>query len=189
MRPTKQRAVDRNGSILELWLGDITRFGPDVQAIADAANSSLLGGGGVDGAIHHAAGPRLLQESRALGGCPTGDARITGAGRLPQRHVIHCVGPIYSHHQPEESARLLQSAYRAGLALATERRLTSLAFPSISTGIYGYPLDEAAPLVVDVLLAHLHSGHPPRQVMLVLYDERTLAAYDAALRRLAPADG
>src|SRR5437763_7408224 len=112
--------------------GDITEQA--VDAIVNAANTTLLGGGGVDGAIHRAAGPALLDECRTLGGCPTGDARISGSGRLPQRHVIHCVGPIYSHHRAAECARLLQSTYRAALELAAGRELASLAFPSVSTG-------------------------------------------------------
>src|SRR5439155_4989147 len=165
MQPVRHHAIERAGGALELWHGDITRLGADIEAIANAANSGLLGGGGVDGAIHRAAGPSLLEECRRLGGCPTGDSHITAAGRLPQRYVIHCVGPIYDRRGAGESARLLQSTYRAALRLATERGVASLAFPSISTGVYGYPLEEAAPLALQILLEHLEAGQAPRRLL------------------------
>jgi O-acetyl-ADP-ribose deacetylase (regulator of RNase III) len=184
MKPVQRDRVDVAGGSLELWQGDITQFGPEIEAIANAANSSLLGGGGVDGAIHRAAGPALLAECRALGGCPTGEARITGAGRLPQRHVIHCVGPVYSQRNPAESARLLASTYRAALRLARDHGLNSLAFPAISTGVYGYPLDEAARVALSTLAEHLATGRPPRRLLLVLYDDAALRAHQEALTQL-----
>src|SRR5262245_16251202 len=139
---------------IEIVEGDITRL--DVDAIVNAAKESLLGGGGVDGAIHDAAGPDLLAECRTLGGCPTGDARITKGYRLKAHHVIHAVGPVY-HGRPRD-AELLASAYRSSLRLAVQHSIKTIAFPSISTGIFGYPLDEAAPIalrtVKDYLLEH-----------------------------------
>src|SRR5262245_38597996 len=133
-----------NQSTIELVQGNIVD--QDVDAIVNAANSSLLGGGGVDGAIHRAAGPQLLAECRALGGCPTGEARITKGYRLAARHVIHTVGPVY--HGRARDAELLASAYRSSLALAVQHGVATIAFPSISTGLYGYPLGEAAPIAL-----------------------------------------
>ncbi len=130
--------VTINTSILELVVGDITK--QETEAIVNAANSSLLGGGGVDGAIHRAGGPKILEECRKLGGCPTGEARITTGGNLKARYVIHTVGPVY-HDGKRSEAELLSNAYRNSLALASQHKLRSVAFPSISTGAYGYPMD------------------------------------------------
>src|SRR6059036_4040029 len=143
-------------SRIRVMQGDITRL--PVDAIVNAANESLLGGGGVDGAIHRAAGPELLAECRTLGGCATGDAKITGAGRLPARHVIHAVGPVYRdgrHGEPD----LLASAYRCSLEVAIAHGLTSVAFPSISTGAYRFPIAEAAAIALGTV-AHVVGDRP-----------------------------
>ncbi|MFM8330562.1 MAG: O-acetyl-ADP-ribose deacetylase [Candidatus Methylumidiphilus sp.] len=151
---------------IEIIEGDITRL--PVDAIVNAANTALLGGGGVDGAIHRAAGPGLLAECRALNGCPTGGAKITGGHRLPTRHVIHTVGPIWRGGGSGEAA-LLASCYRRCMALARQHRLTTLAFPAISCGVYGYPLRPAADIAVTTLADCLAGDNLIKKVYLVCF--------------------
>ncbi len=157
---------------------DISRL--DVDAVVNAANTTLMGGGGVDGAIHRAAGPGLLEECRGLSGCPTGEARITGGYLLPARHVIHTVGPVWSGGAAEE-AGLLASCYTNSLRLAREHGLRSVAFPAISCGVYGYPLDRAARIAIREVRAFLEREALPERIFLVAFDEPTLAAYEEAL--------
>lgn len=160
--------------------GDITSD-HGVEAIANAANTSLLGGGGVDGAIHRAAGPELLKECRTLHGCETGKAKITGAYRLPCKYVLHTPGPVW-HGGKSGERELLAGCYRSCLELAVENGIRSIAFPSISTGVYHFPLEEAAVIAVKTV-KEFSAAHPESldTVMWVLFDDRTLAAYDRAL--------
>ncbi len=164
---------------LHVIRGDITTQAVDV--IVNAANASLLGGGGVDGAIHRAAGSDLVAECRTLGGCATGEAKITRGYRLPARYVIHTVGPIW-HGGGANEAILLASCYQTSLALADQHGLHTVAFPSISTGIYGYPLDRAAPVAVAAVRAYLaqHLATSVTDVTWVCFDDRTYVAYAAA---------
>jgi len=163
--------------VIEAVRGDITQ--QRVDAIVNAANSSLLGGGGVDGAIHRAGGPEILAECRALGGCETGDAKATTAGWLPARHVIHTVGPVW-RGGGEDEEELLASCHRRALALAAELGCSSVAFPAISTGVFGYPVDLAAPIAVAAVR---EAQRPPVElVRFVLFDERTLSEFEGALR-------
>jgi O-acetyl-ADP-ribose deacetylase (regulator of RNase III) len=169
-----------NNTTLELTQGDITRL--DVDAIVNAANSSLLGGGGVDGAIHRAAGPELLAECRTLGGCPTGEARITQGYRLKARHVIHTVGPIY-RNTPRD-AQWLASAVRNSLSLADEHRLASIAFPAISAGVYGYPMDQAAHVILETIIAYLRRADTSlSRVIVCLFDHRAYRIFSDELER------
>lgn len=157
---------------------DITTLG--VDAIVNAANSSLLGGGGVDGAIHRAAGPELLAECKKLGGCPTGEARITKGYRLSAKHVIHTVGPVWRGGAANED-ELLARCYRASLALAVEHGLQSIAFPAISTGIYGFPRERAATIAVAETRRHLKAAPTIERVVFACFDRETLALYWRAL--------
>ncbi len=163
---------------IEIVAGDIVRM--EVDAIVNAANSSLLGGGGVDGAIHRAAGPRLLEECRALGGCPTGEAKITRGYDLPARYVIHTVGPIW-HGGDQGEEKLLANCYRNSLHLALEKNVKTIAFPSISTGAYRFPIEEAARIAVQEVRNFL-AAHPEMRVSLVCFSENDLAQYRHALR-------
>jgi len=173
--------VTINQSVLELIQGDITQ--QDTDAIVNAANQSLLGGGGVDGAIHRAAGSELLAECRTLGGCATGDAKITKGYNLKAGHVIHTVGPVY-RRQSQEVRDLLTSAYRRSLEVARENRLKSLAFPSISTGAYGYPVKEAAPLALSTVIAFVKENPEIKLVRFVLFSRDVFEAYEQALHDL-----
>ena len=163
--------------------GDLTHL--DVDAIVNAANTSLLGGGGVDGAIHRAAGPDLLDECRRLGGCATGDARMTRGWRLRARHVVHTVGPVYRDGWHGEPA-LLRSCYEQSLRLAEEARLETIAFPSISTGVYGYPKDDACEVAVEAVSAWLAAHDLPRVVTFCCFDAADAARYRARLMNVRP---
>jgi O-acetyl-ADP-ribose deacetylase len=164
---------------ITLHQGDITKDA-EADAIVNAANSSLLGGGGVDGAIHRAAGPALLEECRGLGGCKTGDAKITGAGNLPVRHVIHAVGPVWnggSSGEPEA----LASCYRRAIELADEAGDKRVAFPAISTGVYSYPLEEAASVAIEATREAL-SAHPGvEEARFWLFSDDAYRVFEAAL--------
>jgi O-acetyl-ADP-ribose deacetylase (regulator of RNase III) len=176
--------IQVKGSVLELVEGDITQ--QDTEAIVNAANSSLLGGGGVDGAIHRVGGPAILAECHKLGGCATGDAKITKGGRLRAHYVIHAVGPIYWQAGPRRAAELLASAYRRSLEVAVESSVQSVAFPSLSTGAYGYPIEEAALIALQTAIDFLaHQKEPGVQlVRFVLYGRRAYEVYQQTLSQL-----
>ncbi len=169
-------------STLEVVQGDITQ--QDIAAIGNAANSSLAGGGGVDGAIHRAGGPAIMSELRAkYKGCPTGSAVITGGGNLKAKYVIHAVGPRYSGSLKDPE--LLASAYRKSLELCTQNKISSIAFPSISTGIYGYPVEEASRIALKTVADYLNDHPEIKLVRFVLFDARTFDVYKSALKEIA----
>lgn len=175
-------------SALALKQGDIT--GQDTDAIVNAANSSLMGGGGVDGAIHRAGGTAILEECRRIvarqGKLSAGKAVITTGGKLKARYVIHTVGPVW-HGGDRGEAGLLASAYRESLRLATDTGLSSISFPSISTGAYGYPLDQAARVAVKTVAGFLKEGSPIREAVFVLFDSRSFEAYSSAVKEIVAA--
>ena len=169
---------------IELVEGDVTR--QEVDAVVNAANSRLAGGGGVDGAIHSAGGPKIMEETLAKypGGCPTGTAVITSAGNLPSRHVIHTVGPVWNGGNRGE-AELLAGAYRGSLELAAENDCRSIAFPSLSTGAYRYPLDQAARIAITTVKDFLNEHEQPELVRFVLFGPGAYGAFAAALEELS----
>jgi O-acetyl-ADP-ribose deacetylase (regulator of RNase III) len=176
-RPPHQR--------MHAGLGDITRF--DGDAIVNAANSSLLGGGGVDGAIHRAAGPELLEECRALGSCPTGEARLTRGYRLPARYVIHTVGPVWQGGARGEQA-LLGSCYRSVLVLARQHEIRTMAFPAISTGVYRFPIEQATAIAVATT-AEMLGTLRDTDVTFMCFNAEALAAYESALAKVGRTAG
>ena len=173
--------VNAQKSILEIVQGDITQ--QDIEAVGNAANSALAGGGGVDGAIHRAGGPTLMTELRArYKGCPTGSAVLTGGGNLKAKYVIHAVGPRYSGSPKDPE--LLASAYRKSLELCTQNKISSIAFPSISTGIYGYPVEEASRIAFKTVIDYLKDHPEIKLVRFVLFDSTTFEMYQEALKEL-----
>lgn len=164
---------------LEITRGDITRL--EVGAIVNAANTRLLGGGGVDGAIHRAAGPELLEACRKIGGCPTGEARMTAGYRLPADHVIHTVGPVYRGVPADHS--LLAACYENSLTLAAQKQVASVAFPAISCGVYGYPIEKASRIAIETTLDFLDNSPFPEKVLFVLFSEHDEGIYRACLAK------
>jgi O-acetyl-ADP-ribose deacetylase (regulator of RNase III) len=170
-------------STLEIIQGDITQ--QDIEAIGNAANSALAGGGGVDGAIHRAGGPLIMSELKAkYKGCPTGSAVITSGGNLKAKYVIHAVGPRYSG--TPKDPELLSSAYRKSLELCTQNKISSIAFPSISTGIYGYPVEEASQIALKTVMDYLREHTEIKLVRFVLFDSKTFEVYKESLEKMAP---
>jgi len=170
--------LDVDGKIIELVMGDITDEQTD--AIVNAANTSLLGGGGVDGAIHRRGGPAILEECRMLHGCKTGDAKITTSGNLKAKYVIHTVGPVYRDGASGED-KLLAGAYRRSLEVASENGVKSISFPSISTGAYRYPVLEAARIALGTVVEYLRDHPQPEFVRFVLFDAQTLRTYEDSM--------
>ena len=175
--PPGRGIVPAVGVVLELMQGDLTTVAAD--AIVNAANSALRGGGGVDGAIHRAGGPAIMEECRLLGGCPTGDARATGAGALQARYVIHAVGPVW-HGGGSGEGQALASAYRRSVEVADELGCVSVAFPAISTGVYGYPVELAAAVAVPAALEAAEASAQVRRLVFVLHSAADLATFRAA---------
>src|SRR5215467_4446594 len=169
-----------NGVTLALIRGNIVEV--PAEAIVNAANSGLRGGGGVDGAIHRAGGPGIMEECRKIGGCPTGKAVVTTAGNLPATYVFHAVGPIYSGGQ--DDGRLLASAYQSCLDLAEKHQVKSISFPSLSTGIYGYPLELGAPIALRTIIEHIKKPTYLQHVLMVLFGESAYEAHEQALGKL-----
>ena len=163
--------------------GDITRV--EADAIVNAANSSLLGGGGVDGAIHRAAGPELLAECRTIGGCPAGEARITKGYRLPARYIIHTVGPFYSNAPSDP--QVLRSCYESCLALAVQHSIATLAFPAIGCGAYGYPIDEAAKIALNTSSVFIYNNNAIEEIHFVLFSKGDQDEYTRQLKGFCPA--
>lgn len=175
-----EASVKINGTTISLVKGDITL--EETDAIVNAANSDLAGGGGVDGAIHSAGGPLIMEECRKIGGCPTGSAVITTGGKLKARHVIHTVGPVYNdgaHGEPD----LLRSAYLSSLELAFEKGLKSISFPSISTGAYGYPVEEASGIAIYTAIEFIRQNKGFDLVRFVLFSDNDLTTYSRALEK------
>jgi O-acetyl-ADP-ribose deacetylase (regulator of RNase III) len=170
-----------NNSTLALVRGDITK--EETDAIVNAANSGLRGGGGVDGAIHRAGGPSIMEECRKIGYCPTGEAVVTGGGNLKAKYVIHTVGPVYRGGTKGE-AHQLKSAYRESLKRAKEKKLKSVSFPAISAGVYGYPLNQAATIALKTTLDYLTENQGIELVRFVLFDERTYNVFSDELKKL-----
>jgi O-acetyl-ADP-ribose deacetylase (regulator of RNase III) len=163
---------------LNIIKGDITEI--DIEAIVNAANNTLLGGGGVDGAIHKKGGPIILEQCKKIGGCPTGEARITTAGNMPSKYVIHTVGPIYKDGSKGED-KLLYNAYYNSLKLAKEYNIKSIAFPSISTGVYGYPKNEAKEIAIKAIIDFIDKEGGIREVLFVLFNEDDYLLYKKSL--------
>ena len=169
-----------NGVTLALLKGNIVEVRAD--AIVNAANSGLRGGGGVDGAIHRAGGPTIMEACRKIGDCPTGSAVATSAGKLQARYVFHAVGPIYSG--TNEDAQLLASAHQSCLDLAERHRIKSIAFPALSAGVYGYPLDEAAPIALRTIIQHVQKPTNLQEVIVVLFGDEAFQAFERALKEI-----